>query len=169
MLRSTRRLRSCLRRCLRRGVSGHAEPVLTAISPERLVGSFERRCGASTRGPHALDRVARPQPGCDLVLSLKEAGVRFVTRRLCRCVVRARLWFHRPSYRFWGPKVFSDEAFFFDDRAERSWKRLRSPGSRWSSLQRCESRRYRLELGDTDLGQIAASYGQSRRKISLHS
>ena len=143
MLRSTRRLRSCLSRCLRRGASGQAEPVLTAIPPERLVGSFERRCGASARDPHAFDRVARPQPGCDLILALKKTGVRLAIWSLQRPIIELGILTHNLVIGFGGQK-YSQTAHFFSSVARRCaenrCKPLQNLGTRCTCPRASETR-----------------------------
>ena len=74
--------------------SRHAQAVLSAVSPERLVGGFERRRRTPAGDPDAFDGVARPQPGCDLVSSLNKTGVRLVIWIFRRVAVRAGLWWH---------------------------------------------------------------------------
>ena len=55
------------------------------------------------------------------------------------------------------------------NRVDLSWNRLQLVGFRWYWLKLSESWRYWLKLGDTDLRQIAASYRQSPKEISLRS
>jgi hypothetical protein len=159
------RLRRRLRRRGRRGASRYAKPVLAAVPPERLVRGFERWCGALARDPDAFDRVARPQPGCNLVLSLKKTGVWLVIRSVRWRVVWARLLRHRPTYRFWRPKVFSDGEFFFVGRAALCWNGLQLAERRRYSLHLCENQHCRVKLCGTDLHRIAISGGQSRRVL----
>ena len=59
----------------------------SAVPPERLIRALEWGLGVSTRLPNALDRVASPQPRCDLLFALHKTGIRLATRSLHRPII----------------------------------------------------------------------------------
>jgi hypothetical protein len=112
------------------------------------------------RGPDAFDGVASPQPGCDLVLSPKKTGVRLVVRSVRRRVVWANLLRHRPYYRFWRPKVFSNEASFFARPAGPRRPKLESTATRWISLVLAETERELAILVEAGRYRLATDRGE---------
>ena len=152
-------LRRRLRRRVRRRPPRYTKPVLATVSPERLVRCVERRCGASARDPDAFDRVASPQPGCDLVLSLNNAGVRLVIGRVWWRVVRARLLRHRRGYRFWRPKVFSAVPFFSPSPRRREPE---SNAARWILSNPAETQRESAVLLGARRSRLAPDRGELR-------
>jgi len=114
------------------------------------------------RDPDAFDRVARPQPACNLVLSLKKTGVWLVVRSVRWRVVWARLLRHRPTYRFWRPKVFSADAFFFAHRAAARPLQLESTATRYVSLVVAETERESAILIGTRRYRLATDRGELR-------
>ena len=116
--RFRRRASGCggrLRRRCRARPARHAEAVHSAVPPERLIGAFERRRGASTRIPNALHRVASPQPRCDLLLALNKTGVRLALWSLRRPITDLGISVHNPVIGFGDPKYSQMGRFFSSD------------------------------------------------------
>jgi hypothetical protein len=158
--------RGRLRRRCRARPSGHAETVHSAIPPKRRVRASEWRLPASARSPDSLYGIARPEPCGDIVFALEKGGVGLVLRRSRRRKIAVVLVDHLGGYRFWRPKVFSNEASFFVGPSALRWNLLQLAECRRYSLHLCENQHYRVKLRRTDLHRIAMSRGQSRRVLS---
>ena len=134
----------------------------SAVPPERLIRAFEWGRGASTSVPNALDRVAGPQPRCDLLFALHKTGVRLALWSLSRPITDLGILAHKPVIGFGDPKYSQMRRFFFVGSAALCWNLLQLAERVRYSLRLCERQRYWLKLRETELRQISISRRQSR-------
>ena len=84
----------------------------SAVPPERRIRALEWGRGALTRLPNALDRVASPQPRCDLLFALHKTGIRLATRSLHRPTIELGILAHNRLSVLRTKSILESRAFF---------------------------------------------------------